>query len=316
MKKMFITVSNQGNAGKSTISNICIDYLRNVLKVPCAVYLADSGAEQDRVLVMHGMKGARNQNALTGVKVIDLLCKNSQTEIESEKKIYADEIKQEFIEEIMDLPDDCYIFIDLPVLNAFKHLYEPTFGTKDEFFNVLNDILDLDLIFLSPLQGTKGIEGLTYFYNDVKTYPVKHIIIYNDFGGVANIQQLWQSTETYKEMSAVQNSYFEMNVPLLDKDSIDLLKDAPYSSRLEFNNSKLPSTPTINQSAPKREYMKAPYNYNVFNTIQIIFNGTKQKNSNGVVITKHLMQDFANIIPLIWGEHSWTPKINLNQRYS
>ena len=72
MKKMFITVSNQGNAGKSTISNICIDYLRNVLKVPCAVYLADSGAEQDRVLVMHGKKGARNQDALTGVKVIDL----------------------------------------------------------------------------------------------------------------------------------------------------------------------------------------------------------------------------------------------------
>jgi hypothetical protein len=86
MKKMFITVSNQGNAGKSTISNICIDYLRNVLKVPCAVYLADSGAEQDRVLVMHGKKGAKNQNALTGVKVIDLLCKNSQTEIESEKR--------------------------------------------------------------------------------------------------------------------------------------------------------------------------------------------------------------------------------------
>ncbi len=149
------------------------------------------------------------------------------------------------------------------------------------------------------MKDTKGIEGLTYFYNDVKSYPIKHIIIYNDIGSIANIQQLWQGTETYKEMSAVQNSYFEMCIPAFDTDSINMLKDAPYSSRLDLDNPKLPSTPTINQSAPKREYMKAPYNYNVFNTIQMIFNGTKQKNSNGFVITKNLMQDFANIIPLI-----------------
>jgi hypothetical protein len=190
----------------------------------------------------------------------------------------------------MSLPDDSYIYIDLPQLSELKDLYEYTFETRDNFFSVLFNVLELDVFFIMPLSHIKSLAGIEKFYSESKDYPVQYIIVKNEFGADLNIDNQWTKTDTFKGM--MKKGYYEINMPMFDEKSIDMLKDNAYSFYLDGN------APELNKSNPKKSVMSSPYSINAFMTVKNIFHGKTMKGALGT-ITKHPMQDIANIIQAI-----------------